>query len=96
MAGIAGVQGTDSGGLELMMEKISYRGPDRTWIDSRQGVNIGCLELEIGGNCNGRAQHYAKDGSLVVVLDGRIYNAETQDLTDADAVLHFYKKFGPL
>ena len=31
MAGIAGVQGVDSGELERMLGTIKYRGPDETW-----------------------------------------------------------------
>ena len=93
MAGIAGVQGNDNDKLERMLEKIKYRGPDETWVERRQEVNLGCNELNVGAGCKD-GSHHASDGKRAVVLDGRIYNAEKQNMTDAEAVLHFYDKFG--
>jgi len=93
VAGITGVQGTDNGELERMLEKTKYRGPDETWVDRRQGVNLGCNELNVGADCK-EGSHHASDSKRAVALDGRIYNAEKQNMTDAEAVLHFYDKFG--
>ena len=93
MAGIVGIQGTDNGELERMLERIKYRGPDETWINREGQVNLGCLELNVGGDSKA-SSHYACDGLKAVVLDGRIYNPEKSDMTDAEAVLYFYNKYG--
>ncbi|MFC1944268.1 asparagine synthase-related protein [Chloroflexota bacterium] len=93
MAGIAGVKGADGGELERMLEKTNYRGPHETWIDRRDGVSLGCNELNMGADCKD-GSHHASDGGRAVVLDGRIYNADKGDKTDAEAVLDLYNRFG--
>jgi len=93
MAGIAGIQGADNGDLDRMLEKIKHRGPHETWTNREQGINLGCLELNVGGDSKA-VSHYASDGKRAVVLDGRVYNPEKSNMTDAEAVLHFYNKFG--
>ena len=93
MAGIAGVLGTDNGELKRMMERISYRGPDETWENKQSPVHLGCLELNVGGGCKDGA-HRAYDGDVAAVIDGRIYNEETEGLTAAEAVIALYKKYG--
>ncbi|HJX03342.1 MAG TPA: asparagine synthase-related protein [Dehalococcoidia bacterium] len=93
MAGIVAVLGKDSGELKRMLEKIKYRGPDETWVNCAAGVNLSCLELNVGGNCKPGSHHMADNG-VCVILDGRIYNEEKGDMTDAGAVLAMYKKYG--
>ena len=93
MAGIAGILGADNGELARMLERIKYRGPHETWINREGQVNLVCLELNVGGDSKAGA-HHASDGQRAVVLDGRIYNPEKSDRTDAEAVLRFYDKFG--
>ena len=93
MAGIAGIQGAENGELGLMLERIKYRGPHETWINRGQEVSLGCCELNMGGDSKD-GSHYASDGKIAVVLDGRVYNPENQDMTDAEAVLALYDKFG--
>jgi len=93
MAGIAGIQGTDKGELDGMLERIKYRGPHEAWKNQQQGINIGCCELNVGGDSKA-GSHHISDGKRAVVLDGRIYNLEKSSMTDAEAVLHFYDKFG--
>ena len=93
MAGIAGIQGSDNGELERMLETIKYRGPHETWINRESQVNLGCLELNVGGDSKS-ITHYASDGKRAVVLDGRVYNPEKSDMTDAEVVLGFYNEFG--
>jgi len=93
MAGIAGILGQDNGELKQMLEKISYRGPDETWVNQQGPVTLGCLELNVGGSCfNGT--HYAYDGEVAAVIDGRVYNAATSGVTEAEAVIALYKKYG--
>jgi asparagine synthase (glutamine-hydrolysing) len=93
MAGIAGIKGADNGELARMLERIKHRGPHETWIKQEQGVNLGCCELNVGGNSKPDS-HYAVDGDRAVVLDGRVYNPDKGGKTDAEAVLALYKKFG--
>ena len=93
MAGIAGIQGTDNGKLERMLERIKHRGPDETWINREQEINLGCCELNMVGDVKA-SSHHISDGQRAVVLDGRIYNPEKSTMTDAEAVLYFYDKFG--
>ncbi|MFC2058063.1 asparagine synthase-related protein [Chloroflexota bacterium] len=93
MAGIAGVLGDDSSELKLMLERIKYRGPHETWTNRDGGVHVGCNELNLGADCKD-GSHYASDGKRAVVLDGRVYNPEKQNKTDAEAVLALYDKFG--
>ncbi|MDY6863515.1 MAG: asparagine synthase-related protein, partial [Thermodesulfobacteriota bacterium] len=93
MAGIAGVQGSDNGELEQMLERIKHRGPHETWTKREQGVNIGCCELNVGGDLKD-GSHYASNGQRTIVLDGRIYNQEKSGMTDAEAILYFYDKYG--
>ncbi|MFC1968793.1 asparagine synthase-related protein, partial [Chloroflexota bacterium] len=38
--------------------------------------------------------HHTSDGKRAVVIDGRIYNPSEANMTDAEAVLYFYDKFG--
>ncbi|MFC1893447.1 asparagine synthase-related protein [Chloroflexota bacterium] len=93
MAGIAGILGNDNGELEQMLQKINYRGPHETWLNREGPVNLGGLELNVGGDGN-VISHHATDGKVAVILDGRMYNPEKGNMTDAETVLYFYKKFG--
>ena len=82
MAGIAGIQGVDRDELQLMLERIKHRGPHETWVRKDGQVHVGCCELNVGGNCK-EGSHHASDGKRTVVLDGRIYNPEKSNMTDA-------------
>ena len=93
MAGIAGIQGVDGAELEAMLERIKYRGPDETWISRHQGINVGCLELNMGADCKD-GSHHASDDGRAVVLDGRVYNGEKGNMTDAEAILSLYDRYG--
>ncbi len=93
MAGIAGVLGKDNGELKQMLEKIGYRGPHETWLNEQSPVHLGCLELNVGGDCKPGA-HHAYDGEVAAIVDGRVYNAEKGNMTDAEAVISLYKKYG--
>jgi len=93
MAGIAGIQGVDNGELARMLEAIKHRGPHETWTSRDNQVNIGCNELNVGADCKD-GSHHASDGERAVVLDGRVYNPEKGNKTDAEAVLALYEKYG--
>ncbi|MFA5367480.1 MAG: asparagine synthase-related protein [Dehalococcoidia bacterium] len=93
MAGIAGIQGNDGDNLERMLQAIRHRGPHETWTDISNGVHIGCNELNSGADCPD-GSHHAADGIRAVVIDGRVYNLEKGDRSDAEAVLDLYGKYG--
>ncbi len=93
MAGIAGIYGADNGELDRMLGRIKYRGPHETWINREGQVNLGCCELNVGGDSK-PGSHHTSDGQRTVVLDGRVYNPEKSNMTDAEALLYFYDKLG--
>ena len=93
MAGIAGVKGANNGELGHMLDRIKYRGPDETWTDRKQDVNLGCCELNMGADCKD-GSHHSSDGSIGIVMDGRVYNPGQPGMTDAEAVLDYYNRFG--
>jgi asparagine synthase (glutamine-hydrolysing) len=92
MAGITGIQGVDNGELARMLERIKHRGPHETWINQEQGINLGCCELNVGGEAK-PGSHHTSDVKRAVVLDGRVYNPEKKNKTDAEAVLALYDRF---
>jgi len=93
MAGIVGVVGEDSGELKQLLEKIKYRGPDETWENKQSPVHLGCLELNVGGKCKD-GTHHAYDGEVAAIIDGRVYNPEKDNMTEAEAVIALYKQHG--
>ncbi len=93
MAGITGIIGVDNGELVRMLDRIKYRGPHETWIHEEQGINLGCCELNVTADSK-TGSHHISDGNRAVILDGRIYNKEKSSMTDAEAVLRFYDRFG--
>ncbi|MFC1870341.1 asparagine synthase-related protein [Chloroflexota bacterium] len=93
MAGIIGIIGKDNGKLKQMLDKINYRGPHETWVNRESQVHLGCLELNVGGDCKPGA-HHAADNTVAAIMDGRIYNSEKGTMTDAEVVFALYKKYG--
>ena len=93
MAGITGIVGSGIEVLEVMLQKIKHRGPHETWSKQDGPVSLGCNELNVGGNCPNRS-HFAVDGDICIVLDGRLYNADHADAVDAEKMLRLYQKFG--
>ncbi|MEA3223667.1 MAG: asparagine synthase-related protein [Thermodesulfobacteriota bacterium] len=93
MAGIAGIRGDGNNKLAQMLETIKYRGPHETWIYQDGQINIGCDELNLGADCKD-GSHHTSDEKRAVVLDGRVYNQQKGNKTDAEALLALYDKFG--
>jgi len=93
MAGIAGIVGTDSGSLQLMLERITHRGPDDTVLFHDGNVHMGCNELNVGADCKDGA-HSASTGNRTAIIDGRVYNPEKKTRKDAEVLLDLYDKFG--
>lgn len=93
MAGIAGIKGTEGDELSTMLERIKHRGPHEKWTSSEAHVNLGCCELNVGGNAR-QGAHHVTERKKAVVLDGRVYNSDKGTMTDAEVVLEYYKKYG--
>ena len=93
MAGIAGIQGSSDVELSSILNRIKHRGPHEIWLNQTGNISLGCCELNVGGNSKAGSHHISADHKAVV-LDGRIYNPAEHGLSDAEALLCFYDKFG--
>ncbi len=93
MAGIAGIQGSSDAKLSSILNRIKHRGPHEIWLNQTGNISLGCCELNVGGNSKAGSHHISVEHKAVV-LDGRIYNPEEHGLSDAEALLCFYDKFG--
>jgi len=93
MAGIAGVLGSGKNRalVAQMLAAMRHRGPDTEEIH-----NVGTLDA---GVCSprlspARGDGFARDGDMVVLFDGEIYNARADGKSDADVVMDLYKQYG--
>ena len=110
MCGIAGkveVEGAvDSALLERMCEVIHHRGPDSRGMFIGEGAGLGVQRLAIIDLTTGNQPIYNEDRSVVVVLNGEIYNfrelrAELEQaghsfetLSDTEVIVHLYEDEG--
>ena len=93
MAGIAGVLGNTQqrSKIEGMLGTIEHRGPDSLKAHSTPLFSGGVRTSDISV---ARGNGFARDGRIVVLFDGDIYNARSEDKSDADVVLDLYRKYG--
>jgi asparagine synthase (glutamine-hydrolysing) len=110
MCGIAGFIGTGERRDALAMQNaVRHRGPDDEglWIDEKHGVHLVHTRLAIIDPLDGRQPMCNRDGSLVVVFNGEIYNhAELRveleqaghrfqtNRSDTEVLLHGYRQWG--
>ncbi len=111
MCGIAGLidfEGRDVGLDELraMTDRMVYRGPDDEGFFHEGNVGVGMRRLSIIDLDGGRQPIRNEDGSLVLVLNGEIYNfIELRERlrrrghvfatgSDIEVVLHLYEEMG--
>ena len=112
MCGIAGFidreRSRDSAGqlIEGMCKAIRHRGPDDqgVWVDD--GVALGMRRLSIIDLAGGHQPIFNEDQSILVVLNGEIYNyrelqKELQERghhfrtnSDTEAIVHAYEEYG--
>lgn len=109
MCGIAGIIQPDDGAksaLDEMLNRIIHRGPDDsgTFIDSE--VALGMRRLSIIDVEGGKQPISSKDGSLIIVFNGEIYNFKElrerlisrghtfKTHTDTEVILHLYEEQG--
>ncbi len=109
MCGIAGIIHPKTHGettLDRMLERIVHRGPDDsgTFVDA--SVAFGMRRLAIIDVAGGKQPIASKDGSLIIVFNGEIYNyrelkerlvAQGHTFTtesDTEVILHLYEEKG--
>ncbi len=109
MCGIAGIIHPSGGSkqtLDEMLNRIVHRGPDDsgTFIDAE--VALGMRRLSIIDVAGGKQPISSKDGSLVIVFNGEIYNFKElreglvarghtlKTHTDTEVILHLYEERG--
>lgn len=109
MCGIAGIIHPDRNGketLDQMLNRIIHRGPDDegTFVD--EAVALGMRRLSIIDVEGGKQPIASKDGSLIIVFNGEIYNFKElreglvarghtfKTHTDTEVILHLYEECG--
>lgn len=110
MCGLAGA--VEQGGLSRrdlvrrMNDAIIHRGPDEDGYFEDEQVAMGMRRLSIQDVAHGHQPTKSEDGSIIVMLNGEIYNvAELQDLvssrghklashSDSEVIPHLYEEFG--
>ena len=111
MCGIAGKVDRDAGVpaalVERMCERQAHRGPDSRGVFSADGVGLGIQRLRVIDLETGDQPVYNEDRSVVVVLNGEIYNYRElrRELEgrghafsthgDTEVIVHLYEEEGP-
>ncbi len=92
--------------IEAMGERQAHRGPDSRGVHAAEGVGLGIQRLAVIDLETGDQPIYNEDRSVVVVMNGEIYNyRELRDelrarghrlATDGDTevIAHLYEEFG--
>ena len=114
MCGIAGWANLDSkktsqngeAVLHSMCEKMKHRGPDSEGLWTENGVALGMRRLSIIDLHTGEQPVYSEDKSIVVVMNGELYNfrkvrSRLEKLghkfvteTDTEILPHLYEEYG--
>src|ERR671936_1072429 len=110
MCGIAGKISLDgaveSSLLERMCEVIEHRGPDSRGTFREDGIGLGVQRLAIIDLETGDQPIFNEDETVVVVLNGEIYNYRElrEELaakghrfasrTDTEVIVHLYEELG--
>ncbi len=114
MCGINGYiqykNGLDQAGIEKLINQMNdlilHRGPDEDGVFVTDNVGLGMRRLSIIDISTGKQPIYNEDKSLVIVLNGEVYNYKSirEDLigkghvftttSDTEAVLHCFEEYG--
>lgn len=110
MCGITGFVGLGAlDDLHRMTERLLHRGPDveGLWFDPEKAVYLGHRRLSILDITGGSQPMQTKDGSLLVIFNGEIYNhlelrnvleskgySFVTDHSDTEVLLHGYRAWG--
>jgi asparagine synthase (glutamine-hydrolysing) len=111
VCGIAGKVNRDAGVsaalIERMCERQAHRGPDSRGLFSGDGIGLGIQRLRVIDLDTGDQPVYNEDRSVVVVLNGEIYNYRElrRELEgrghsfsthgDTETIAHLYEEEGP-
>ena len=75
MCGIAGFTWRDRELAQRMCDVIAHRGPDQQGIHDEEGITLGFQRLSILDlSHNGNQPMSNRDGSIMLVYNGEIYN----------------------
>ena len=92
--------------INLMNDKIIHRGPDEDGVFADDSLGLGMRRLSIIDISTGKQPIYNEDKSLVIVLNGEVYNYKSlrEDLiqkghkftttSDTETVLHCFEEYG--
>jgi asparagine synthase (glutamine-hydrolysing) len=110
MCGIAGAlspdRPVDQGMVERMCGTMEHRGPDSRGVFADRGVALGVQRLAVIDLESGDQPIYNEDGTVVVVLNGEIYNFRElrEELirgghsfstqSDTEVIVHLYEELG--
>jgi asparagine synthase (glutamine-hydrolysing) len=107
MCGIAGLTGpSDERVITAMTRTMIHRGPDDEGFYRDEGIALGVRRLSIIDVAGGHQPVTNEDGSLVVVMNGEIYNYRElksrlesrghrfRSGTDTEVVPHLYEEYG--
>jgi asparagine synthase (glutamine-hydrolysing) len=111
MCGIVGQvrrdRAVDAAVIHRMCAAVSHRGPDSRGTFFDEGVGLGVQRLRVIDLVTGDQPMYNEDGTIVVVLNGEIYNfAELRhrlsrsghtfrSKADTEVIVHLYEELGP-
>ncbi len=107
MCGIFGYFGADERAhMDRMASLLTHRGPDDFGYHATEQVGVGNTRLSIIDLAHGHQPFHARDGKVVVVQNGEIFNykelmAELEELgyvfetqCDTEVILHGYRAWG--
>jgi len=93
--------------IERMCMAIEHRGPDSRGLFVESGVGLGVQRLRVIDLVTGDQPIYNEDRSVVLVLNGEIYNYQSlragleqrghvfTTKTDTEVIVHLYEEHGP-
>jgi asparagine synthase (glutamine-hydrolysing) len=93
MAGIAGITGAadSEATIETMLQRITHRGPDMKTVHREGKCTAGVCASRLS---KARGNGFARDGDIMVLFDGDIYNQREGEVSDAEVVLDMYRQHG--
>ncbi len=100
------IQNQASQDLQDMLEVLVHRGPDGTFVESRDKIAFGMTRLTIVGGDDGKQPIWNEDGSIGLVCNGEIYNYQQlrrrlvaqghrfSTRSDVEVIVHLYEAYG--